>query len=57
MYDLHYHDLRAEGACQLFESGLSIVEVSKITGHRDINILNNVYLRLGVETLHSQRNN
>ncbi|EGR0803794.1 MULTISPECIES: site-specific integrase [Vibrionaceae] len=57
IYDLHYHDLRAEGACQLFESGLSIVEVSKITGHRDINILNNVYLRLGVETLHSQRNN
>lgn len=51
--DLHYHDLRAEGACQLFEQGLNIVEVSKITGHRDINILNNVYLRLGVKALHS----
>lgn len=51
--NLHYHDLRAEGACRLFERGLNIVEVSKITGHRDINILNNVYLRLGVKALHS----
>jgi len=46
--DLHYHDLRAEGACRLFERGLDIVEVSKITGHKDINVLNNVYLRLNV---------
>lgn len=44
--DLRYHDLRAEGACRLFESGMSIVEVSKITGHKDINILNNIYLRI-----------
>ncbi|WP_411994404.1 site-specific integrase [Agarivorans sp. DSG3-1] len=51
--DLRYHDLRAEGACQLFEKGLNIVEVSKITGHKDINVLNNVYLRLGVQTLHT----
>lgn len=51
--NLHYHDLRAEGACRLFERGLNIVEVSKITGHRDINVLNNVYLRLGVKALHS----
>lgn len=50
--NLRYHDLRAEGACQLFERGLNIVEVSKITGHKDINVLNNVYLRLGVEHLH-----
>ncbi|GHA05366.1 site-specific integrase [Oceanisphaera arctica] len=50
--DLHYHDLRAEGACQLFERGLNIVEVSKITGHKDINVLNNVYLRVGVQSLH-----
>lgn len=52
--DLHYHDLRAEGACQLFERGLNIVEISKITGHRDINVLNNIYLRLGVGDLHSR---
>lgn len=51
--DLHYHDLRAEGACRLFEKGMNIVEVSKITGHRDINVLNNVYLRLGVKALHN----
>lgn len=50
--DLHYHDLRAEGACQLFEKGLNIVEISKITGHRDINVLNNIYLRLGVGDIH-----
>lgn len=52
--DLHYHDLRAEGACQLFERGLNIVEISKITGHRDINVLNNIYLRVGVATLHNR---
>lgn len=50
--NLRYHDLRAEGACQLFERGLNIVEISKITGHRDINVLNNIYLRLGVAALH-----
>ncbi|MCW8335979.1 site-specific integrase [Vibrio paucivorans] len=50
--DLHYHDLRAEGACRLFERGLNIVEISKITGHRDINVLNNIYLRLGIKNSH-----
>lgn len=49
--DLHYHDLRAEGACRLIEQGKSIVEVSKITGHKDLNVLNNVYLRLNVNGL------
>ncbi|WP_017222849.1 site-specific integrase [Moritella dasanensis] len=52
--DLHYHDLRAEGACRLFERGLNIVEISKITGHRDINVLNNIYLRVGVADLHKR---
>lgn len=52
--DLHYHDLRAEGACRLFERGLNIVEISKITGHRDINVLNNIYLRLGTKNLHQK---
>ncbi|QFQ76122.1 site-specific integrase [Vibrio harveyi] len=46
--DLRFHDLRTEAACRMFESGLSIVEVSKITGHRDLNILNNNYLPLCV---------
>ena len=53
LVDLHYHDLRAEGACQLFERGLNIVEISKITGHRDINVLNNIYLRVGIAKLHT----
>ena len=52
LIDLHYHDLRAEGACQLFEKGLNIVEISKITGHKDINVLNNIYLRIGITELH-----
>ncbi|EJG1730942.1 site-specific integrase [Vibrio parahaemolyticus] len=55
--DLRYHDLRAEGACQLLERGLSIVEVSKITGHKDINVLNNVYLRLNIQSIHQYKNN
>lgn len=50
--DLRYHDLRAEGACQLLERGLSIVEVSKITGHKDLNVLNNVYLRINIQSIH-----
>ncbi len=54
LWDLHYHDLRAEGACQLFERGLNIVEISKITGHRDINVLNNIYLRVGVKNIHQK---
>lgn len=53
--DLRYHDLRAEGACQAFERGLNIVEVSKITGHKDLNVLNNVYLRLNIESLHHRK--
>jgi integrase len=47
--DLHYHDLRAEAACRLYESGMSLVEISKRTGHRDLNVLNNIYLRLNVK--------
>ncbi|AZL83846.1 site-specific integrase [Aliivibrio salmonicida] len=46
--DLHFHDLRAEAACRFFELGLTPVEIAKITGHRDINILMNIYLRLKV---------
>lgn len=31
--DLHFHDLRHEGICRLFESGLQIQEVAMISGH------------------------
>lgn len=32
--DLHFHDLRHEGASRLFEMGLSIPRVAAVTGHR-----------------------
>ena len=31
--DLHFHDLRHEGASRLFEAGFSIEQVSLVTGH------------------------
>lgn len=49
--DLRFHDLRAHAACKMFRAGKSAEQISKITGHRDINILNNVYLRLSVNDL------
>lgn len=32
--DLHFHDLRHEGASRLFEMGLNIPQVAQVTGHR-----------------------
>lgn len=49
--DLRFHDLRAEAACRFFESGLDIVEISKITGHKNLDVLNNHYLRLNVDSI------
>ncbi|ELA9391903.1 tyrosine-type recombinase/integrase, partial [Vibrio parahaemolyticus] len=46
--DLRFHDLRAEAASRLFESGLRAPEVAQITGHRCIDILNRHYLRLNL---------
>lgn len=43
--DLHFHDLRAEGLCRLYDSGWDITAISKVSGHRDLNVLNNFYLR------------
>jgi integrase len=37
--DLHFHDLRHDGASRLFEAGFSIEQVALITGHRDWNML------------------
>lgn len=33
--DLHEHDLRAEAATRLFEAGLAVQEVARVTGHRE----------------------
>jgi integrase len=34
--DLHFHDLRHEAISRFFEKGLSIPEVSMISGHKDV---------------------
>ncbi|HBC3496730.1 TPA: site-specific integrase [Vibrio parahaemolyticus] len=48
--DLRFHDLRAEAICRFFEGGLDIVEVSKISGHRNLDVLNNHYMRINVDS-------
>lgn len=52
--DLRYHDLRREGASQLFEKGYSIEEVAQVTGHRNLNILWQVYTQLFPHKLHDK---
>jgi integrase len=52
--DLRYHDLRREGASRLFEYGFSIEEVAQVTGHRNLNILWQVYTQLFPEKLHDK---
>ena len=48
--DLHFHDLRHEAISRFFEKGLSIPEVSLISGHKDVRQLMK-YTHLKVETL------
>ena len=46
MSDLHFHDLRHEAISRLFELGLNIAEVSAISGHREMKMLQRyVHLR------------
>ncbi len=54
--DLRYHDLRREGASRLFEKGYSIEEVAQVTGHRNLNILWQVYTQLFPHELHKKAN-
>lgn len=54
--DLRYHDLRREGASRLFEKGYSIEEVAQVTGHRNLNILWQVYTQLFPHKLHDKFN-
>jgi integrase len=37
--DLHFHDLRHEAVSRLFELGLNIAEVSAISGHKELRML------------------
>ena len=52
--DLRYHDLRREGASRLFEKGYSIEEVAQVTGHKNLNILWQVYTQLHPNKLHNK---
>lgn len=52
--DLRYHDMRREAASRLFEAGFSIEEVAQVTGHRNLNILWQVYTELYPKSLHDK---
>lgn len=38
-HDLRFHDLRHEATSRLFEQGFTMMEVSSITGHKDLRML------------------
>ena len=48
--NLHFHDLRHEAISRFFEKGLSIPEVSMISGHRDVRQLMR-YTHLNLENI------
>ena len=56
--ELRYHDLRREGASRLIEMGYSIEETARVTGHKDLNVLWQVYVNIHpkhfVEKQHSK---
>ncbi len=49
--DLHFHDLRHDGASRLFEAGYEVQQVALVTGHRDWNMLRR-YTQIKPESLH-----
>jgi len=48
--DLKFHDLRHEATSRFFEMGLNVMEVSSITGHKDLSMLKR-YTHLKAEDL------
>ncbi len=50
MDDFHFHDLRHEAVSRLFEKGLNIAEVSAISGHKELKMLQR-YTHLRAEDL------
>ncbi len=50
--DLHFHDLRHEGASRLFEAGFEIQQVALVTGHKDWKMLRR-YTHLKPAALHA----
>lgn len=51
--DLKFHDLRHEAVSRLFELGLNIMEVSSISGHKELSMLKR-YTHLNAESLVSR---
>ena len=47
--DIRYHDLRRKGLSDLASRGVPLVLLAKISGHKSINILHNIYLNLDME--------
>ena len=48
IHDLHFHDLRHEAISRFFEKGLSIPEVSLVSGHKDIRqLMKYTHLKIG----------
>jgi integrase len=47
---LHFHDLRHEGISRLFEKGLNVMEVSTISGHKELRMLRR-YTHLSADDL------
>jgi integrase len=48
--NLHFHDLRHEATSRLFERGLNVIEVARITGHKTLSMLDR-YTHLDVQHL------
>jgi integrase len=40
LHDLRFHDLRHEATSRLFERGLNVIEVARVTGHKTLSMLN-----------------
>ncbi len=47
---LRFHDLRHEGVSRLFERGLNVIEVSAVSGHKELRMLKR-YTHLSAENL------
>jgi len=47
---LRFHDLRHEGVSRLFELGLNVIEVSTISGHKELRMLRR-YSHLSADNL------
>lgn len=52
MSDFHFHDLRHEAISRLFEKGLGIAEVSAISGHRELKMLQRYTHLRAVDLVH-----